>query len=107
MRTRRHFLIVKMTYLVIDVCVLLIALYCAFLWRQGTLPAPLNTHPLVFDASNPFRLTIIIWLSTILFMNQTFGLYQTKREMLESLEITAVLKAILISTFVMISLFIF
>ncbi len=102
MRTRRHFLIVKMTYLVIDVCVLLIALYCAFLWRQGTLPAPLNTHPLVFDASNPFRLTIIIWLSTILFMNQTFGLYQTKREMLESLEITAVLKAILISTFVMI-----
>ncbi len=58
----------------------------------------------LFSAADPFKLLFMVWTLLILFFHYTHGLYQTRREQLESMEIWEVIKSISISTLVIIVL---
>ncbi|MBI3601384.1 MAG: sugar transferase [Candidatus Omnitrophica bacterium] len=99
MRDRKHTLLIHVIYLLIDLACIYLAIYLVMLWRQETLPFTVSWGS-VLSSTNPFKVIILLWMPVILFFNQTHGLYQTRREMLESLEIWEVVKSVTLSTLV-------
>jgi len=87
----------------IDVVYIVLAFYLVLLFRPQTVPFSVSIQSF-FSAANPFKLLFMVWTLLILFFHYTHGLYQTRREQLESLEIWEVVKSICISTLVIIVL---
>lgn len=87
----------------IDVACIVLAFYLVLLLRFQTVPFSVSIRSL-FSAADPFRLLFMVWTLLILFFHYTHGLYYTRREQLETLEIWEVIKSIVISTLVIIVL---
>jgi exopolysaccharide biosynthesis polyprenyl glycosylphosphotransferase len=104
MNTKRtRYLFIRLLYICIDVVCISLAFYVVCLSRQPHLPF-LVTIENFFFGTNPFKVIFLLWTLTILFLNQTYGLYQTRRELLESLEVIQVIKSVCLASFVVIIL---
>ncbi|HQP10379.1 MAG TPA: sugar transferase [Candidatus Omnitrophota bacterium] len=97
-----RYLIIKSFYIAIDIILLGCALFIACWVRQKTLSFPVTPENLFFSPSNSFRFLFLFWISVIVFANNAHGLYQTKREILETIEVWEVLKAVFFSSLMMI-----
>lgn len=98
---RREYLI-KLTYVLIDLFFVYFAIYLAFLIRQEIIPFKVHFFSHLINQPNQFRIIVTGWLLAAILVNNSFGLYQTKRELIESVEIWAVLKATVVTTLLMI-----
>ncbi len=94
----RSFLI-KCTYIAIDVCLLGLIIWGVCWMRQGTLSFPVTFFNVFFESNNPFRFIFLFWVFAMVFLNNSHGLYQTKREVFETIEIVNVLKAVVLASF--------
>ncbi len=94
--------IIKFFYIIIDLFFTYLAIFLACWIRQEIIPFQIKFHfPL--EPNNPFRLVFLFWFSTIVFFNNAHDLYQTKRELIESLEIWSVIKSVCFSSLVVIA----
>lgn len=100
-RIGRYF-IVKAAYIVIDVAIITCSLFVVSLIRQETLLFEVTPQNLFFDPTNPFRFIFLFWIIVIVFVNNSYGLYQTKREIFETVVVWKVLKSAVFSSLVMI-----
>ena len=98
-RNARQEWIIHSVYVLIDIICIYAAIYLVLLLRQGTLHFAISWEGF-FSSANPFKIVFLLWVPVILFFNQAHGLYQTRREKLESLEIWQVMRAVAISTLV-------
>ncbi|MBF0504287.1 MAG: sugar transferase [Candidatus Omnitrophica bacterium] len=103
MRDSRQDWIIHSIYVVADIVCIYAAIYLVMLLRHATLPFAISWEGF-FSSANPFKIVFFLWVPVILFFNQTHGLYQTRREMFESLEIWQVIKSVALSTLVAIVL---
>jgi hypothetical protein len=103
MRPRLQSIFIVCIYAAIDVVCIISAFYLVLLFRPQTVPFSVSLQSL-FSSTDPFKLLFMIWTLLILFCHYTHGLYQTRREQLESLEIWEVIKSISISTLIIIVL---
>jgi len=101
MRISRY-LIVKSIYLLIDVIVIALSIFIVCWIRQTTLPFDVTPKSIFFSAANPFRFIFLFWIVITLFVNNSYGLYQTKREIFETVEVWKVLKSVVLSALIMI-----
>ncbi len=99
----RQALFIYISYILIDVVCINLAIYLALLVRHETLPFVISWEGF-FSSTNPFKVVFIIWVLLILFFNQIHGLYQTHREMLESLEIWKVTRSVVLASLAVIVL---
>lgn len=97
---RAKILAIKSVYIAIDVACLYFAIYAACLFRQQLLNFPVSFSYLFFDPQNPFRIIFLFWIAaTVLFMNSN-QLYQTRREVIEGIEIWMVIKSVFFASMV-------
>ena len=99
MRNFRQDWLIHSIYVLIDIICIYAAIYLVLLLRHGTLPFAISWEGF-FSSANPFKIVFFLWVPVILFFNQTHGLYQTRREMFESLEIWQVIKSVALSTLI-------
>ncbi len=97
MRDSRQEWAVHSIYVFVDIICIYAAIYLVLLARHGTLPFAVSWEGF-FSSANPFKIVFLLWVPVILFFNQTHGLYLTRREMFESLEIWQVVKAVALAT---------
>jgi len=97
-----RYLFVKTIYIFIDVTLISLSLFIVSWLRQGTVPFAVTPHNLFFDSSNPFRFIFLLWVFITVFVINSYGLYQTKREIFESIEVWKVLKSTVLSSLIMI-----
>ncbi len=105
--TRRSFFqtsLIRLTYILFDVGAITLAFYLACLLRPQTVPFQVNLQEFLFGSQNTYRLILGLWLLLILFFNQTHNLYQTRRAMLETVEIWEIIKSVMSATLVFIVL---
>ncbi len=101
MRSHRQSIVIRIMYILLDLGCIYLAFYLACFLRPLTLPFQVTVTNLL-SSLNPFKLIVPVWALAILFFNQTHGLYQTKREMLESTEIWRVARSIFYAALVVI-----
>jgi exopolysaccharide biosynthesis polyprenyl glycosylphosphotransferase len=89
--TRERF--IGFVYVLIDVICLSIAFYFACLIRSNTLPFDVHVDNLFFDPVNPYRSLFLFWVLITVILNNAFGLYQTEREIYETIEVSKVIRA--------------
>ncbi len=91
---------IKTIYILIDLVLIYIAIFSSCLIRQKLIDFPLSFFGFLVDPQNPFRFIFLLWmLMTIFFMNMN-ALYQTRREVLEGVEIWLVIKSVCLSSLV-------
>jgi len=100
-RVGRHLLVITI-YITIDILFISFSLLMASWIRQETLPFEVTPHNLFFSPSNPFHIAFLLWVVVIIFVNNAYGLYQTKREIFETVEIWKVAKSVCLSALIMI-----
>ncbi len=98
-RISQRFIIVSL-YILIDVSLLAVSISLATWARQSTVSFPVTLNNLFFDHSNPFRFIFLFWILVTVLLNQTNGLYQTRREIFESVEVLGVIKTVTTSTLI-------
>jgi len=99
MRNFRKDWIIHSIYVLIDMACIDAAIYFVMVLRHWSLPFAVTWEGF-FSSANPFKVVFFLWVPVILFFNQTHGLYQTRREKLESLEIWQVIKSVALATLV-------
>lgn len=97
-----RYLIIKFAYIAIDVLALYCSIFIACWVRGATLPFAITFESLFFNSINPFRFIFLFWILVIVFINNAHGLYQTKREIFETVEVWGVLKSVFLSSLMMI-----
>ena len=103
MKSRIQAILIISIYAAIDVACIILAFYLVLLLRPQTVAFKV-TFLSLFSSADPFKLLFLVWTLLILFFHYTHGLYQTRREQLESLEIWEIVKSIAVSTLVIIVL---
>ncbi len=94
--------LIRLIYILFDVVFITLAFYLACLLRPAVFAFPVSLENFFFSPQNPYRLVFFLWLAVILFFNQTHGLYQTRREMLETIEVWEVVKSVIGATLIFI-----
>lgn len=97
---RGRILIIKSIYILIDILCLALSIWAACWLRQSTLPFEVTPHTVFFGSANAFRFVFLSWILTAVLLNKTYGLYQTKREIFETIEVLEVIKAVIIATLI-------
>jgi len=97
-----RYVFVKTLYILIDIFFLSLSLFLVCWLRQETISFPATPYNLFFDPINPFRHAFLFWIAVIIFVNNSNDLYQTKREIFETVEIWKVIKSVLFSSLIMI-----
>ncbi len=97
-RLNRYFF-VKIAYIMIDISFMMLAVYVACHIREGILDFPITFQNIFLNPGNPFRTLLFFWVPVTIFINNANGLYETKREKLESVEVFQVFGAVLLSSF--------
>lgn len=95
--------IVKILYILIDVCCLYLAIYLSCLARKKLIDFPLSFPSFLVDESNPFRFIFLFWILTTIFFLNANHLYQTRREVPEGIEIWLVIKSVFFSCLITIA----
>jgi exopolysaccharide biosynthesis polyprenyl glycosylphosphotransferase len=97
MRKQLQAILIVSVYAAIDVACIMLSFYLVLLFRPNTVPFKVSIQSFL-STDNPFRLLFLVWTLLILFFHYTHGLYQTRREQMETLEIWEVAKSIALST---------
>ena len=97
-----RYIFIKASYIFFDVVLLCLSLFVAAWIRQGTLSFDITLRNIFFDPVNPFRFLFLFWILVIVFVNNAHGLYQTKREIFETVEVWEVAKSVFFSSLMMI-----
>jgi len=92
--------LIKFIYALIDVVCIYFSIYAACFLRQEVLDYPLSFPRFLLDQDNPFQIIFHVWILTTIFFANTNNLYQTRREILEGIEIWHVIKSIFQSSLV-------
>ncbi|OGX35495.1 MAG: hypothetical protein A3C36_06055 [Omnitrophica WOR_2 bacterium RIFCSPHIGHO2_02_FULL_52_10] len=100
-RIGRYF-IIKAIYIFIDICLLSMSLLIVCWLRQETLPFTVTPHSLFLSPANPFRFIFLSWVLVTVLLNKAYDLYQTKREIFETVEVWKVLKSVTLASLIMI-----
>ncbi len=95
----KNFLI-KLAYIAIDVCGIYVAIYASCLMRHKLIDFSVSFSQLLIDPVNPFRYIFIFWIFAIIFFLNDNGLYQTRREILEGIEVGQVIKSVILGSLV-------
>jgi len=98
--TRQFF--IRFFYIFLDLLFWGGAIILACALRPKTLPFEFTLYNIFFDSINPFRFLFLFWGLMVVFLNNAHGLYQTKREIFESVEIWQVIRSVLLSSFIII-----
>lgn len=85
--------VIKFVYICIDVFLISLAVYLACWLRRETLSFSVDI-PEFFNTKSPIHYIFIFWLLAIVFLNNLNGLYQTRRELAESIEIWKVVRSV-------------
>ena len=96
--------LIRLIYILFDVVFITLAFYLACLIRPGVFAFPVSLENFFLSPQNPYRLIFFLWILVILFFIQTHGLYQTRRAMLETLEVWEVVKSVIGATLIFIVL---
>ncbi len=104
MRNRSHSLLIPLAYIAIDVVCISLAFYLTYGLRPGILPFPSTLEGFFLSPANPFRVIFLLWTLMIIFFNQANGLYQTRRELLESMEIGTIIRSVCTASLIVIVL---
>jgi len=94
MKNKTQRFLIKSLYIFLDCFFLSLSIWWACWIRQETLPFSVTIHDVFFDLTNPFRFIFVSWLVITIFLNNNYKLYQTRREIFESIEIVNVLKSV-------------
>jgi len=86
--------LIKFIYALIDVVCIYFSIYAACFLRQEVLGYPLSFPRFLLDQDNPFQIIFHVWILTTIFFANNNNLYQTRREILEGIEIWHVIKSI-------------
>lgn len=104
---QRRIFFVGVGYILIDILVIYLSIFIACLIRSNTLYFPLVFVRFLIDPTNAFRFIFLFWIFVMIVINSSQGLYKTRREMLEGVEIWAVIKSVCLSaTVVIVALYI-
>ncbi len=93
----RHVLI-KYTYILIDIMFVSLCIYISCLFRASTLPFEVTYLNCFFDPTNPFRFVFLFWILVAIIINNSNDLYQTRREIVETVEVWRVIKTVFFSS---------
>ncbi len=93
MTASKNFLI-QVIYVLIDFLLAYFAIYASCIIRQKLINFPVSATGLLTDPLNPFRFIFSFWILTTIFFLNGNALYQTKREVLEGIEIWLVIKSV-------------
>ncbi|MBF0385193.1 MAG: sugar transferase [Candidatus Omnitrophica bacterium] len=94
--------VIKLSYKLIDLTLICLAIYIACLLRPGTLGFKVTPLSIFFLPDNPFRAIFIFWIVTTLLLLNTKQLYQTRREILEGYELNLVIRQVFLSGLIVI-----
>jgi exopolysaccharide biosynthesis polyprenyl glycosylphosphotransferase len=72
----------------------------ACLIRSSTLPFEITVHNVFFDVDNSFRPVFLLFILGTIFLNNAHGLYQTKREIVETIEVWQVIKSVFFASLI-------
>jgi len=92
-RSQKVFFI-RFAYILLDILCVVLAVFIACLLRKQVLFFPITFKALFFDPTNPFQFVFIFLTFAVIFFNNLHGLYQTRRELIESIEVWEVIKSI-------------
>lgn len=98
-RIGRQF-IIQFTYICLDLLCMILCIYVASLFRDSTLSFEVTLHNLFFNPLNSYRFVFLFWIFVTILLNKSYGLYQTKREIFETVEIWRVVKSVFMSTLI-------
>ena len=93
MKILNRIVLIKLLYICIDIVCVLLAVYLTCLLRRETLPFEVTLSGF-FNPKSSIHFIFILWLGTIVFFNSLHGLYQTRRELVESIEIWKVVRCV-------------
>ncbi len=99
MKISKRIYLIKLLYVCIDVFFVTLAIYLACWARRETLPFVMNASNF-FNVQSSIHYIFVLWLLTIILLNHTHGLYQTRRELAESIEIWKVFRCVFDSVIV-------
>src|SRR3989338_4413211 len=100
MRLRRY--TIKTAYILIDIFFVYLAIYLACWVRQGILPFDVRFSTLLLDEANPFRFIFAVWILSTVFLNSAHHLYETRRDLIEPIEIGLVIRSACLVAFVVV-----
>jgi len=103
MRSRLKKLFIVGFYVIIDVIFIILAFQLVLLLRPQTVAFKVWSKS-IFSAADPYRMLFMAWTMLTVFFHYTHGLYQTRREQQETLEIWEVIKSTSIATLLVIVL---
>jgi len=86
-------ILIKFIYICIDIFFVSLAIYLACWLRKETLSFTVTSIEF-FNSKSPIHFIFIFWLANILLLNHSNGLYQTRRELAESIEIWKVIRTV-------------
>ncbi len=98
-RIGRQF-IIRFVYICLDLLCMVLCIYIASWFRDSTLPFDVTLYNLFFNPLNSYRFVFLFWIFVTILLNKSYGLYQTKREIFETVEIWQVVKSVFMSTLV-------
>lgn len=91
---------IKFIYVSIDFFFICAAILLACFIRESTLPFEVTFYNLFFNPENPYRYLLLFWVAINLIFNNSNDLYETKREILETVEIWQVIKSVFYSSLI-------
>ncbi len=100
--TKHH--LAKTIYVPLDILCICASIFLVCKFRQGTLHFNVTFHSVFIDPANPYRFAFLFWIVIAIFINNAYGLYQTRREIFETMEILQVIKAVILSSLITIIL---
>jgi exopolysaccharide biosynthesis polyprenyl glycosylphosphotransferase len=86
-------ILIRLSYILIDVGCIAVSIFLATWIRQARLPVSLQQ--LFLDTAHPFHLVFVFWVVTVLFFNAMNRLYQTRREVVERHELWLVVRSVI------------
>src|SRR3989344_8651381 len=89
---------IKTIYILIDICCIYFAIIASCFMRQKLINFPVSFSDFLFDPQNPFRYIVLFWIVTTIFFFNSQSLYQTRREILEGVEVWLIIKSVLLSS---------
>jgi len=93
--------LIRIVYLIIDVSCILLAFYLACWIAKDKLPFHCSVSNICFSEINPYRLIFVAWIVLTIIQLNSYGLYHTRREVLEGVELALVAKAVFLASLIM------
>ncbi|MCK5579842.1 MAG: sugar transferase [Candidatus Omnitrophica bacterium] len=94
---RKRIIFIRIAYLFLDIVCVSLSVLLACVIRRGTLPFEPTFQNLFLGQTHPFQFVFVFWVFAVVFFNHIHGLYHTRREILEGVEIWQVTKSVLLS----------